>query len=69
MLCRTQIGGMGLERTREVNLCENASQADFDRYLNVEAGPSSLQERGKKRTRYASLKLPTLSENCLTTVA
>ena len=39
---------------------ENASQAVFARYLNVTTGLVSQWERGEKRLRGASLKLPTL---------
>lgn len=49
-----------LPQVPDVRLRENASQAAFARYLNVTPGLVNKWERGEKKPRVASLKLPTL---------
>ena len=66
----TPVQAMKPEEIRALRLRENASQAEFARYLNVTAGLVSQWERGEKRPRGASLKLLALvAKNGLGAVA
>ena len=56
----TPVQDMPTEKARVLRLRENANQAVYARYLNVTTSLVSQWERGEKRPRAASLKLPTL---------
>ena len=69
-MCLTPVKDMTPEDIRALRLREQASQAVFARHLNVTTGLVSQWERGEKRPRGASLKLPTLvAKNGLGAVA
>lgn len=69
-MCLTAVAELLPGVTRALRLGENASQAVFARHLNVTTGLVSQWERGQKRPRGASLKLPALvAKNGLAAVA
>lgn len=66
----TPVEDLAPEEIRDLRIRENASRMVFARYLSVTAGLVSQWERGEKRPRGASLKLPTpVAKNGLAAVA
>lgn len=59
-MCLTSVAELAPERIREIRLRATARRVVFVRCLNVTTGLVSRWERGEKRPRVASLKLPTL---------
>lgn len=59
-ICLTPVEQLRAVQIRRIRARENASQAVFERYLNVTTGLISQWERGEKHPRGAALKLLTL---------